>query len=847
MAGPSAQVLALKINGIFSDPNSLSEVPPGITLAQCANVVLDRDSILQARRGFGQYGVSPTGTGAITDLYDYKDTILVHGQNGTLYRDGGNGLSWTAYSGTYLAPNGATKLQSFQSNKNLYLATNAGVFKLDAVANTPQRAGAPAGLGGEGTTTGSTGFMSTNTNVAYRVVWGYRDANDNLILGAPGDRIVVTNTTGGDRNVSLTFFIPQQITTDWFYQIYRSGPSATANDAPDDELQLVYDGIPTAGNISAGLITVVDSTPNDLRGVTIYTAPSLSTQGILGSNTEPPFATAVCTFQNTAFYGNTRTKHTFNFSLTAVGAPDGLQVGDTITISDGVTTFVLTGAAVENAAAGQFLVQAALTPAENIDVTARSIVKVINTLTSNTLVDAYYSPGCEDTPGNITLVRITLSAVPFTVVSSRSTPWRPVLPVSGSTYNNTSRNEERPNRVYFSKTQQPEAVPILNFFDIGSSEESIQALVPLRAGVMVLKADGIYRITGANGQFSVEAVDQTVRIIAPNSVALLSNQVFFFSSQGIVAASETGTQIVSRPVEADILTLSSNLYPNFADVTFAVGYDSDRKYILWTVSTESDTFGTQAFVYNVITQAWTRWTKPAQAAIVRQADDTLYLAGPEYASTTFKVYKERKSFSLTDQADEEYPVAIVSALADVVTLVSTVNIEVGYTLSQNISQSRVTEIISSTQVRLASVEDWVAGDATVFRPIDVFAQSNPFDAGTPATMKHWADCSLLFRATDFTDVEVGFAADTTPEELGITVVRPRGTGGWGAFPWGLRPWGVSQSARARLRAAVPKLAMRSNWLQVSWRMFEAFSQLDLAGVSLTFSTMSSRQKGASRQ
>ena len=101
--------------------------------------------------------------------------------------------------------------------------------------------------------------------------------------------------------------------------------------------------------------------------------------------------------------------------------------------------------------------QTALTPAENIDVTARSIVTVINTLTSNTIVDAYYSSGFEDTPGDITLVRTDLSPVAFTVNSSRTTTWRPVLPVTGSTYNNTSRNETRPNRVYFSKTQQPEA------------------------------------------------------------------------------------------------------------------------------------------------------------------------------------------------------------------------------------------------------------------------------------------------------------------------------------------------------------------------------------------------------
>lgn len=850
MSGPKSQVLSLKISGLYTDPNTFSEVPPGITLASCSNVVLDRDSIVSSRRGLVQYGISPSGTGAIQDIFDFKDVLITRDVNGVMRYDSvGDGSVWTPYSGTYIAPSGSTdRAPSTQSNKNIYIGTDNGVYKLENPTNALRLAGAPRGLGGTGATSGLSGFMSTNSNVAYRLIWGYRDENENLILGAPSDRIVVTNTSGFDRDVALSFFIPQLITTDYFYQVYRSAGSATAADPPDDELQLVYESSATAGEITAGVVSIIDSTPNDLRGVTIYTAPSLSTQGILGANVEPPFANALCTFQNTTFYGNTRTKHSFNFTLISVGSPDGVQVNDTLTITAGVSTFTITGKAAENAAAGEFLVQSALTPAENIDITARSIIKVINTLAANTFIDAYYVSTFEETPGTMFFQRIDLSTTAFTVVSNRDTCWRPVLPSSGSTYNNTSRNEVRPNRVYFSKLQEPEAVPVLNYLDIGDPEAPIEALVPLRDGVIVLKTDGVFRISGFSGNsFSVSPLDTTVRITAPHSWTVLSNKVFLFSSQGVVAVSDTSAEIVSRAIESDVVELSSALYPNFATQTFAVGYESDRKYILWTITTAGDTSCTQAFVYNTLSGDWTRWTKPATIALVKQSDDRLYTAGIEATGTEQFVFQERKNFNLTDFVDEQFAITVTSAVGDLLNVTTTARVLEGYVIEQGTAQAVVTSVVSGTQLQVETVEDWVAGAAVAFRPIDVVFDSNPFDAGEPASMKHWADCSMIFRATDFTNLRVFFAADTTAEAMSITLVPPRGTGGWGAFPWGERPWGVSQSAKARLRANVPKRAMRSNWISIGAQLNECFTDLNLAGISLTFSPMSSRQKGNSRE
>lgn len=853
MSGPKNEVKSLKIAGLFLDPNQFSEVPAGITLNQANNVVLDKDSILASRRGFPQYGVppAPSLTTQIRTFFDFKDTLIIHDELGKLKYDvNGDGSVWTTYSGTYAAPGGTSsdRVVSFQSNKNLYLATNAGMYKLSSITATPRTAGVSRGLGGSGSTTGASGFMTTATNVAYRIVWGYRDENENLILGSPSDRIVVSNTSGGDRNVALNFFIPEFIDTTYFYQIYRSAGSASITTEPDDELQLIEQTAPTGAQITAGVISYVDQTPDNLRATLIYTASSLTTGGILNANTQPPFARAVCTFKNYSFFGNTRTKQTLDATLIAVGGTDGIVIGNTITFtSTGGSSFTITGAAAENGLAGQFKVTTALTPAENIDLTARSIVNVLNTVVANTIFAAYYTSGYQELPGRMSFERLTLDANTFTITSNNLTCFRPQIPSAGATYNNTSRNEALQNRVYFSKLQQPEAVPVLQYFDIGSAEEPIQALVPLRDGIIVLKTDGVFRISGATSSaFQVTPIDSTVRIIAKHSVAVLNNKVHFFSTQGIVAVSDNSAALVSRPIENTLLELSSSLYPNFNDVTFATGYESDRKYILWTVTTTGDTQGTQAFVFNTLTGDWTRWTKTGTAAIVKQNDDKLYIAGPTVGTTDQYVFQERKNFNATDYADEQYNLTVTGSVGKTLSVTSTTNMVVGYTIQQVLASARIVQIVNATTLLLDSVEQWSLGAAIAYRPIYQYFESNLIDAGDPGMMKHWADCSGIFRTTSFETIDVGFTSDTTNNTKTITLVPPTGTGGWGTEPWGTTPWGVSLPVRARLRMSVPKEAQRSNWISISMTLNQAFTDLSLAGITLTFSGMSSRMKGASK-
>jgi hypothetical protein len=186
---------------------------------------------------------------------------------------------------------------------------------MSVLTDEPINAGAPRALDGY-CAIGTTGGFLSNTNVcAYRFVWGYKDANDNLILGSPSGRVTIANTSGGDRKIDVTLYIPDTVIVGYFYQAYRSVQVGTGIEPPDD-LQLVYEGNVTQDEINAGLVSFIDITPDDLRGAFLYTSPTQ--EGILQSNDEPPLCVDLCTYKNMTFYANTKGKQ--NIFLTLISS-----------------------------------------------------------------------------------------------------------------------------------------------------------------------------------------------------------------------------------------------------------------------------------------------------------------------------------------------------------------------------------------------------------------------------------------------------------------------------------------------------------------------------------------------
>lgn len=287
--------------------------------------------------------------------------------------------------------------------------------------------------------------------------------------------------------------------------------------------------------------------------------------------------------------------------------------------------------------------------------------------------------GTDSTPAiqnnyNVTVIDANTFSIPVETTGAGTTGFFITDTVS-------STNDERPNRVFYSKTGQPEAVPLTNFIDIGRRDDPIQRILSLRDNLFVLKRESVHIITGTTApNFGARLLDSSVGILAPDTATVLNNNIYVLSTEGVVAISEGGVRIVSRNIE-NLIKDVTNVRFDFQLSSFGVSYDTDRSYLLWLPSTPSDTVATQCYRYNTFTQTWTRWTVPATCGVVEPDVDKLYL-GPTDRNV---IDIERKTFDRTDFADRDFDRLIPSngVTNSLVSLSSVADIELGDVLLQN--------------------------------------------------------------------------------------------------------------------------------------------------------------------
>lgn len=255
-------------------------------------------------------------------------------------------------------------------------------------------------------------------------------------------------------------------------------------------------------------------------------------------------------------------------------------------------------------------------------------------------------------------------------------------PLNGYVYRTTtaSNNNKNPNRVYYSKTNQPEAVPLVNYIDVGSKDSAIDRILGLRDNLFILKPDGIFYLTGDNGNFFIRLLDSSAAIIAPDTAVVLNNVIYMLSTQGIVAVSDTGVQVISRNIEDQIKKVTTFAF-NYRYSSFAVAYESERSFLMWLPSTKQDNIATQCFRYNTFTKTFTKWTKTNKCGIVNTGDDRLYLG----SGVRNFIEQERKNNERQDYADRNFTLSILSNGVDnlSIKLSSIADVEVGDVIVQS--------------------------------------------------------------------------------------------------------------------------------------------------------------------
>jgi hypothetical protein len=329
----------------------------------------------------------------------------------------------------------------------------------------------------------------------------------------------------------------------------------------------------------------------------------------------------------------------------------------------------------------------------------------------------------------------------------------------------------------------------------------------------------------------VSLFDNTVALLSLESAVEINNQIYCYTDQGITAISDNGVQVLSRPIEDQVQ--QREIISNFFTSSFGVSYEVDRKYIFYCKALESDTYPTEAYIFNFFTNAWTKYINNRSCGIA--FNDRLYMGGVDGY-----IYKERKSLNSSDYVDDSYAITINSINGNVLTISPNANIAINQIIRKGAVSSVVT-LVAGNDVTIESAIGFTTGSANSYEPIESIIEWSQNDSQNPGILKHWREITMLFRAADFISIELGFASnfDANVEYTEITPIR---SDLWGSFAWGSIPWGVGSGLAYPIRTYVPLLKRRAAWLFFRVRSKKAQNYFAIQGLSAMFEPMSERFK-----
>lgn len=565
---------------------------------------------------------------------------------------------------------------------------------------------------------------------------------------------------------------------------------------------------------------IIDQTPAYFIGAALYTNPGQ--QGMAGAASKPWGARDVAAWRETAFYANITYPSSADLYLLAVsdGTSGGIRAGDVVTIN-GIS--YTASATTESISDRTFKVSTSTSAATRLFETAQSLIRIINRTSANTITAQDTSSSTD--PGPRIHVQENNTSTTLSVSFTGDAASWSVANLVGP--------EQRLNELRWSSLQQPDVLPLLNYKRIGDASAAILRIVPTRNALYVLKEDGVWLVSGYSSPWSIDPFDPTIKLVAPESAAVLDNQIYCLARNGVMRISDTGVTVVSRPIENII---NDALNPTMRSVTaayaFGIADERDHKYYLWIPTASTDTTATKAYVYDMFTDAWTARTDAMSHGVSNPADDRLYFVDGT------SVRQERKDYQPTDLADETYAVTISSGAGTTsLVLADATNALVGDVVAQAYVFGVITAKNGST-VTLDRAAALSNGAATVYRAISTAIAFAPKFGADPSVSYRFREVALLFRDIYFAAATIGYSTDWYPTWASITASGP--DYGWTgvSFPV-VVPTEAAQTALA-LRSLVDGDHGRGNQLLVRWQHAQAWSPMRLQALNVIVTPVSQR-------
>lgn len=389
----------------------------------------------------------------------------------------------------------------------------------------------------------------------------------------------------------------------------------------------------------------------------------------------------------------------------------------------------------------------------------------------------------------------------------------------------SSEAERQKNEVRFSKPGEHGAWPLHYSLRVGSAEYPVLRVIPTRDSLLVVKADGIFSIRGDSPEnYSVYPVDLTVSCLAASTWVALAGAVWGLTTQGTVRATDAGVQVMSLPIEADLLSLLAEPSDrqNVISYGFSVANEAERQLLLW-LPAATGTLGTQpsiAYVYDLVADGWTTWNRPATSGLVHPDSGYLYLG----AGAAENILVERKTLTSFDFMDETLATpTIVGNAGASVELSSTAGITAGDVLHRTAmvgsgQYQRILSVDDATHVTVENSIAWTAGAARVCPSISVSVRPQAV-VPNPGSRAQFRELVLRFEAPTWTELSVTFMSDFDSDPEEVTVASGPGLAG---------------DARKAARIHCPRSKSRATQLDFIVQNSDALSDFGLEAWSVIY-------------
>jgi hypothetical protein len=376
---------------------------------------------------------------------------------------------------------------------------------------------------------------------------------------------------------------------------------------------------------------------------------------------------------------------------------------------------------------------------------------------------------------------------------------------------------------------------------VGSKTAEIQRIIPLKNSLIIIKEDGVFRLSGNNrSDFLVTPIDLTIFCNAPESAVDTDNVIFVCTTSGVARITESAVSIVSRPIEPVLHAVFTNA--NFYNQTFAAVVPSDRHYFLTTL--QPNNAGATTYVYNFLADKWSTSTILYKRGVIRFADNTHYAI-----SSAENLIKARKTSTRLDFCDESAQVIEISEVAtDKLScrIISSLPIGDGDVIAWQSSINRIDRIVDGIYYFVRQINFTDTDLPFHYRAITSTWAMAPIGLNEEI-LKQFSELSLNCRNTAITHLEIGFISDNA-ETVFKKWSASTANLAWGISPWGYFPWGAGETINLNfttysaqpVRIFIPVDTQITTWLKPKFRHGEAAELINLQSINLKVRNISER-------